>query len=169
MGYQKRIEKEESPDKTSFPAREYSGRWVGQKDFYRVGGVSLVFVIALVVRLIYLWQIKSIPLFDAPIVDAVMYDQSAMEIVRSTPVTKAFYQAPLYSYFLALIYKIFGHDYLVPRLVQSIIGAVNCVMVMLIGERLFGWRAGLLAGCIALSISMARFFGRCLSHFSDYC
>ena len=111
--------------------------------------VFLVFVIALVVRLIYIWQIKSIPLFDAPIVDAVMYDQSAMKIVRSTPVTKAFYQAPLYSYFLALIYKIFGHDYLLPRLFQSIIGAVNCVMIMRIGERLFGWRAGLLAGYIA--------------------
>jgi tetratricopeptide (TPR) repeat protein len=72
-----------------------------------------------------------------------------MQILGLATAKKAFYQAPLYSYFLALIYKIFGHNYLVPRLFQSLIGAVNCVMVMLVGERLFGRREGLLAGCIA--------------------
>ena len=111
--------------------------------------VCFVLAVALIVRLIYLWQIKSLPLFDAPIIDAEMYDQSAMNILHSVSENKAFYQAPLYSYFLALIYGVFGHNYLAPRLFQIAIGAVNCVMVMMIGERLFGRRAGLLAGCIA--------------------
>lgn len=78
-----------------------------------------------------------------------MYDLKAMKILQSAAEKKPFYQAPLYSYFLALIYKIGGHDYLIPRLLQSAIGAINCVMVALIGKRLFGGREGLLAGYIA--------------------
>jgi tetratricopeptide (TPR) repeat protein len=119
------------------------------KDPYGFAGLCVVFAIALIVRLIYLWQISSMPLFEAPIIDAEMYDLSAMKILQSAVEEKPFYQAPLYSYFLALIYRIFGHAYLVPRLFQSGIGAFNCVMVALIGKRLFGGRQGLAAGLIA--------------------
>ena len=149
MDYRKKIRDEEEHGQAGFSVRECCRKWFWVSDSSRVGGVCLVLAIAVVVRLIYLWQIKSIPLFEAPIIDAAMYDKSAMQILGSATAKKAFYQAPLYSYFLALIYKIFGHNYLVPRLFQSLIGAVNCVMVMLVGERLFGRREGLLAGCIA--------------------
>ena len=111
--------------------------------------MGFVFGIALVVRLIYVWQIRSMVFFDAPIIDAEMYDLNAMNLLQSVVGQKAFYHAPLYSYFLALLYRICGHNYLYPRLIQSTIGAVNCVMVALIGKRLFGRREGLLAGCIA--------------------
>ena len=149
MESHRRIRDEKEHEKTGFSVRECCRKWFWARDSSSIGGVCLVLAIALFVRLIYLWQIKSIPLFEAPIIDASMYDKSAMQILGSVTAKKAFYQAPLYSYFLALIYKIFGHNYLVPRLFQSLIGAVNCVMVMLVGERLFGRREGLLAGCIA--------------------
>jgi len=149
MDYHKKIRDEEELKQAGSSVRKCSRKWFGADDSYRVGGICFVLVIALVVRLIYLWQIKSIPFFEAPIIDAGMYDKSAMQILGSTVTKKAFYQAPLYSYFLALVYKIFGHNYLASRLFQSVMGAVNCVMIMLVGERLFGRREGLLAGCIA--------------------
>jgi tetratricopeptide (TPR) repeat protein len=136
-------------DETQFSSRACSQKCSREKDLNALAGVGLVFGIALVVRLMYVWQIRSMPFFDAPIIDANMYDQSATDLLQSLVEQRPFYQAPLYSYFLALIYRIFGHDYLVPRLIQSAIGAVNCVMVALIGKRLFGKRQGLLAGCIA--------------------
>ena len=149
MDSQKSFLKETADDETQFSPREWFLPWFRAKDPYGLAGLSFVFAIALIVRLIYVWQISSMPLFEAPIIDAEMYDLSAMKILQSAAEKKPFYQAPLYSYFLALVYRIFGHDYLVPRLLQSAIGAINCVMVALIGKRLFGGREGLLAGCIA--------------------
>ena len=149
MDSQKSVLKETADDETQFSPREWFLPWFRAKDPYGLAGLGLVFGIALVVRLIYVWQISSMPFFEAPIIDAKMYDRSAMNLLQSVVEQKPFYQAPLYSYFLALIYSIFGHGYLFPRLIQSAIGAVNCVMVALIGKRLFGGRAGLLAGCIA--------------------
>ena len=149
MDSQKSLLKATADDETQFSPREWFLPWFRAKDPYGLAGLSFVFAIALIVRLIYVWQIRSMPFFDAPIIDAEMYDLKAIKILQSAAEKKPFYQAPLYSYFLALIYRIFGHDYLVPRLLQSAIGAINCVMVALIGKRLFGGREGLLAGCIA--------------------
>lgn len=135
-------------DKRQFSLRE-CGQTCSSKNPNGLAWLGLVFGIALVVRLIYIWQIRSMPFFDAPIIDAEMYDRSAMNLIQSVVEQKPFYQAPLYSFFLALIYRIFGHGYLFPRLIQGAIGAFSCVMVALIGKRLFGKREGLLAGCIA--------------------
>jgi tetratricopeptide (TPR) repeat protein len=136
-------------EERQFSSRECPQKYSRGKDPYGLAGVGLVFGIALVIRLVYVWQIRSMVFFESPIIDAEMYDLSAMNLLKAVVEQKPFYQAPLYSYFLALIYRIFGHDYLIPRLIQSVIGAVNCVMVALIGKRLFGGRQGLLAGCIA--------------------
>ena len=149
MNSQMSLLKEKTDDARQFSQQQWFLPWFRAKDPYGLAGVALVFGIALVVRLMYVWQIRSMPFFEAPIIDANMYDQRAMNLLHSVVEQKPFYHAPLYSYFLALIYGIFGHDYLFPRLVQSVIGAVNCVMVGLIGKRLFGGREGLLAGCIA--------------------
>jgi tetratricopeptide (TPR) repeat protein/4-amino-4-deoxy-L-arabinose transferase-like glycosyltransferase len=149
MDSQKSFLKTTADAEMQFSPREWSLSWFRAKDPYGSAGLFFVFAIALTVRLIYVWQISSMPFFEAPIIDAEMYDLKAMKILQSAAEKKPFYQAPLYSYFLALIYKIFGHDYLVPRLLQSAIGAINCVLVALVGQRLFGGRERLLAGCIA--------------------
>ena len=145
MDSQESFLKETVDDKTQCSRQE----WFRATEPYGLAGLSVVFAIALIVRLIYVWQISSMPFFDAPIIDAEMYDRSAMNLLQSVVAKKPFYQAPLYSYFLALIYRMFGHDYLFPRLIQSAMGAINCVMVALVGKRLFGGSQGLLAGCIA--------------------
>jgi len=149
MSSQQSFLKTRRGDKTQFSLRDSGQTCSREKDLYGLAGLGLVFGIALVVRLMYVWQIRSMPFFDAPIIDAAMYDMKAVNLLQSVVEEKPFYQAPLYSYFLALIYRIFGHDYLLPRLIQSAIGAVNCGMVALVGKRLFGGREGFLAGCIA--------------------
>jgi tetratricopeptide (TPR) repeat protein len=149
MGTRQSFLEKSTDDQRQFSSLRLGRKCSREKDPYGLAGVGLVFGVALVVRLIYVWQISSMPFFDTPIIDAAMYDRTAMNLLQSVVEQKPFYHAPLYSYFLALIYGIFGHDYLFPRLVQSVIGAVNCVMVGLIGKRLFGGREGLLAGCIA--------------------
>ncbi len=149
MGFQQTTREKKPQVQTGSPELELERKWFGDRDPKTLAAVCLVFAIALVVRLLYLSQIKPIPLFEAPVIDPGMYDTNAMNILGSAITEKAFYQAPLYSYFLALIYKVFGHNYLVPRLFHSVIGAVNCVLVLIIAAQLFSRRQGLLAGCIA--------------------
>lgn len=56
---------------------------------------------------------------------------------------------PLYAYFLGGIYSIFGHDWLLVRLVQIVVGSASCVLVYIVGKRFFRAGVGRLAGIIA--------------------
>lgn len=81
---------------------------VGWRDAAVAGGV---FALALLVRMIYLQQAWSIPLFKHPMVDALAYDKWALEIFAgSWWGDEVFYQAPVHPYFLAAVYSIAGPD-----------------------------------------------------------
>jgi hypothetical protein len=68
-----------------------------------------VALLALTVRLIYIWQISHAPFFDLRIGDARAYHEWALRIARGDWIgDRVFYQAPLYPYFLAVLYKIAG-------------------------------------------------------------
>lgn len=109
-----------------------------------------LFIFAFLVRFIYLNQIKSSPLFDAPQLDAKYHDQWAQMIVKGWDFEKGvFFRAPLYPYFLALVYKIFGHSFYMARVVQFLIGSLGCVLIYLIGKKMFNPRVGRIAGIIA--------------------
>ena len=43
--------------------------------------------------------------------------------------TEVFYQAPLYPYFLGVLYSAFGHSLWVVRLVQAAVGAGSCALL----------------------------------------
>jgi 4-amino-4-deoxy-L-arabinose transferase-like glycosyltransferase len=53
---------------------------------------------------------------------------------------------PVLSFFLASIYRLLGFGYLVPRLLQSVIGALTVSIVFTLAQRLFDRRVALLAG-----------------------
>ncbi|MBA7674829.1 Lipopolysaccharide assembly protein B [subsurface metagenome] len=55
-----------------------------------------------------------------------------------------FLRPPGYPYFLALIYRAFGTNYLAPRIVQMGLGLVSAVLAFLLGKSLFGRRLGLI-------------------------
>ena len=61
--------------------------------------------------------------------------------IRTTPHGRP----PGYPYFLACVYFLFGTSYLAPRLVQMGLGLINIVLMFLLGRRLFGRTAGLVA------------------------
>lgn len=57
---------------------------------------------------------------------------------------------PLYPFFLSIIYRIFGHNYLVVALIQAAISALTCVFIYIIGKQIFGEIAARLASLIAV-------------------
>jgi hypothetical protein len=64
-----------------------------------------LFVLAFVVRAAYLIEISRSPFFRTLVGDAAFYDAWAVEIQHDWLGKEIFYQAPLYPYFLASIYR----------------------------------------------------------------
>ncbi len=115
-------------------------------------------LLALVLRLIYIWQISHAPFFHLRLGDAAAYHRWALRIVggdwRGEGV---FYQAPLYPYFLAAVYGVFGDGVAIVRFIQAVIGAGSCVLLAAAGMSLFGtWGAA--AGVLLAIYPSAIFF-----------
>ncbi|MCE9594883.1 MAG: glycosyltransferase family 39 protein [Planctomycetes bacterium] len=107
--------------------------------------VALV-VLAVVVRVIYVLQMRASPLFDAPVMDAKYHVDWATAFARGESFQPGpFFRAPLYPWFLGVCFELFGPSLLVPRLLQTLFGGATVLLVYLIGARVFGARVGKLA------------------------
>jgi tetratricopeptide (TPR) repeat protein len=103
-------------------------------------------------RIIYLWQFSAnTPFFDAPIVDAEMYDQRAQEIASGEWIGHQIdYQSPLYAYMLGVLYTIGGHSYLLVYVVQALLGLVGLFLIFLLGKTVFNETVAIIAVMMAL-------------------
>lgn len=109
-----------------------------------------VFAAALGLRALFLFQWSRTPYWLTPQVDDLVHHQWALEILRDGLVRHAaFYQSPLYPYLLAGLYRVFGVRPELMLGLQALAGAAACVVLTRVGSRLFGARAGLLAGLLA--------------------
>ena len=120
---------------------------------------AAIFLGALAVRVVYLVQIRSIPLFYHLAGDGRSYDEWAQRIAAGDWLGQGvFYQAPLYPYFLGILELLAGHNLWFIRFVQITMGALSCVLVYLVGRKLFSRAAGIAAGCILAGYAPAIFF-----------
>jgi tetratricopeptide (TPR) repeat protein len=112
-----------------------------------------IILLAAVVRGVYLYQSSTYnPGFEAPSIDSLYHDRWAMEIASGDLWGQgAFFRAPLYPYFLAAVYAIFGHNYFVPRLIQHLLGLLVVLLIYLVGIKVFDRRTALLATFVAAS------------------
>src|SRR5262245_29488674 len=114
---------------------------------------------ALLVRLLYIWQIRHAPFFTLLMGDSKGYDEWARRIAAGDWIgTDVFYQAPLYPYFMGAIYTVAGHDVLAVRLCQAVLGSISCALLAHAAWRLFSRRAGIIAGLILALYPPAIFF-----------
>lgn len=106
--------------------------------------VALVILAAILVRDLYFLQYRNnVPYYSVLIVDSAYYNSWAERVVSGAGYgPMPFYLAPLYPYFVALIYAIAGHSVTVVYLIQMLLGVSNGLMVYLLGRRLFGHWAG---------------------------
>ena len=119
----------------------------------------VIAVAAFGLRLTYLQEQRSNPIFDKPIMDAQYHDEWGQAIVAGeTFMDGPFFRAPLYPYFLAGIYKAAGHSYFVPRLIQSVLGALSCGLLFLVGRLVFNRGVGAVAGLAAAAYWVLIYF-----------
>ncbi len=112
--------------------------------------VSLItfFFVAFITRFLY---VLFIPGFNTPPEgDGIDYDLIAINLVNHHEFTKTIghissWRPPLQPFFLSLIYTISGHNYVIVRIVQILIGSLSCIIIYFIGKGLFSKNVGILA------------------------
>ena len=103
---------------------------------------ALVFLVAMGARIFFLIWIDEPILFFK-------YPYFAEKLAAGKDIGERIVDlSPFYLYFLTFLKKIFGIDWATVKLIQSFIGALNVLLILAVGSRLFNKTAGLLAGLI---------------------
>ncbi len=116
--------------------------------------VLWLFVAALLVRLLFNGLVigMEVPTQDT-FSDWKEYDMVGLSVASGTGFTifgqPYLIHPPGYPLFLGILYLLFGHSYAAVKVAQSLLGALTCVVILLIGERLFTKRVGMVAAAIA--------------------
>jgi tetratricopeptide (TPR) repeat protein len=112
--------------------------------------VAVLLFIALVLRLAHWWAVRRVPFVASLAVDSAEYDRWAQSIAAGDWLGHGvFFQAPLYPYLLALIYKLFGHHLDAVYLTQIAAAVGGCYALARAGRVMIGPREGLLAAGLA--------------------
>lgn len=121
--------------------------------------VIVLVVIALLVRLAYLWQVRELPFVHELVGDAAGYFAWAGRILQHGWWGDAcFYQAPLYPYFLAVVRATLGDEIAMIQVVQVCISVVAVVLLAQATARWFNRRAGVVAGVMLSLYAPAMFY-----------
>ncbi|MBC8426157.1 glycosyltransferase family 39 protein, partial [bacterium] len=108
---------------------------------------------ALALRLVHLWFMRANPLFDQPVMDAAVHDAWARGLLAGTwPGPEPFFRAPLYIYFLAGLYALFDAARFPVQVVHVVVSALAPALAALSADRLWGRRAGYMAGCLLAAL-----------------
>ena len=118
------------------------------------------FLLALLVRLAYVVSFRDSPFFAGLLVDAHSLDAWARGWAEGTwsMEGRAFFRAPLYPFWVSLVYRIAGHDLLALRVVQAVTGAATAAALAGCGWRIGGKGTGLAAGIAAALYGPLVFF-----------
>ena len=109
----------------------------------------IVTLIAFVLRMLHLFFMSDNPLFTRPIMDAAVHDSWARGLLNGTwPPAEPFFRAPLYPYFLGLLYKIFDASRFPVQMVHVAISACGAGLAGLSATKIWGNRAGYFAGIL---------------------
>jgi tetratricopeptide (TPR) repeat protein len=119
-----------------------------------------VFLVALCLRFLYIFDIHDHVFFRQLVVDQASYDDWARRIAGGDWLGgEAFYQDPLYPYFLAVIYSLFGRSLPLVYVIQSALSALSVFPLYGIGRRAFDdARVGLLAALFWAAYKVSFFY-----------
>lgn len=89
------------------------------------------------------------------------YDRWASEIAQTFLLgweRIPFFHGPLYPYFVSLLYLRFGHDHDPVAWTQRVLGAITVVLIFYLARRVFGKKAGWVAGLLAAFCPLCLFY-----------
>ncbi|MEW6412306.1 MAG: tetratricopeptide repeat protein [Candidatus Zixiibacteriota bacterium] len=105
--------------------------------------------IAVLVRLIYLLEISNLPEFLVPMVDEKWHWEWAQQILSESFWGQgAYFRAPLYPYFLALLALVTGSSILFAKILQILLTAGTAWFIFQLARQLFDSKTAIVAGLI---------------------
>jgi tetratricopeptide (TPR) repeat protein len=131
--------------------------------------VLAILLLAALLRGAYLLHFSQAPDFEYPAIDAGFHDSWARSLalpdweppahvadpeIESSP----YLRPPGYPYFLAGIYSLFGGGYLVPRIIQLLLGLAGVGLVYTAGRRIFGHASGAVGAMLVAVASPLIYF-----------
>ena len=124
---------------------------------------ALICALALLLRLVYAFELDDSPLYQFPAVDADTYNQHAERLAAGNWLSRGtgpFWQPPAYPYFLGLIKLAFSGSafFYAARIAQARIDSLTCALVYSIGARLFTRGVGIGAGVVTAVYGPMLFF-----------
>lgn len=114
--------------------------------------ILVIFFAALFIRIFAIFLNYD---YLTPKRDAVFYDTRAVFILEGKGLVDydgnpTAVIGPIYPFFLAFIYFLFGHNQAYVMIIQSILSALTCVFIYLTARNIFSQKVGKLAGIIAM-------------------
>ena len=121
--------------------------------------LGVLLLVALALRLGYLWEHRASPFFDAPIVDAQTFLKQALASGPFWGGDEPYWQPPLYIYLLTFVCWLLPASYFVGiRLVHVGLGILSCLLVYALARHAFGEQVGRIAGVIAAMCGSLLYF-----------
>ncbi len=121
--------------------------------------LGLILVGSTLLGIACVFQSKSSPFFNLPIIDEESYVNWGKSIAEGAIMGEhIFYQDPLYPYLLGLIFSVFGKSYMAVRIVQVFMGTGAVALVFFIARPFMGEKPALLASAIMASYRGLYFF-----------
>ncbi|MCK4575162.1 tetratricopeptide repeat protein [candidate division WOR-3 bacterium] len=112
--------------------------------------IIIVVGLGIIVRLIYILEIRNSPFFYSPFGDPEVFNTWALQIAKGNIMgNEVFFKAPLYPYVLALFYRLMGNSFFIPRYLNILFDGISIFFLYLIGKRLINQTVGLIAASIA--------------------
>ncbi|HUS83400.1 MAG TPA: glycosyltransferase family 39 protein [Dehalococcoidia bacterium] len=107
-----------------------------------------IIVLAIGLRLAWIAYVNPDPL-DGRLDDTVFYVRAGQSLADGVGYTGLLgaptaQWPPAYPFLLAGIYKAFGHNIIIPKVVNALAGGLTCLLIYLIAARVFSRRVGLL-------------------------
>lgn len=131
-------------------SRKSSGRAFSEAAWTSPWTSVALFLLAVSLRLLHVAAMDRYLDFHHPVLDARYFDLWARRLAAGDWLGHdIFFVDPLYAYFLGVLYKIFGPNLEIVRLVQAVIGGLGAVVLQRLGVRLLGGAGGFFCGLIA--------------------
>ena len=111
-----------------------------------------VLVLAASLRFGHVIAIHGVPWLEHLQLDHRIYDEWGQRIAAGDWIgSEAYFVDPLYAYFLAAIYSVFGHRVVLVLAIQAALGVATCFLTYLLGRNIFGRRLAGIA-CLGMAI-----------------
>jgi 4-amino-4-deoxy-L-arabinose transferase-like glycosyltransferase len=124
--------------------------WMNYFDESETKILFWILFVGFLLRLLFVVETQNSPFIQNLFSDSKIYNSYALNIIQSNNWIgdKVFFMSPVYPYFLAVTYKIFGQSLYVVRLIQVFVSSLTILVAYLIGRKLFSKFAGYLSAAI---------------------